>query len=92
VHDQISVKNDHLQGVKTPVAVARLKLAGSMVPSIDWLLYSFVRKEAVVSSQIEGTQATLWWICSCMKRPAGKTQSTIMKSGKSAIRNNSSIS
>jgi Fic family protein len=30
-----------------------------MVPSLDWLLYSFVRKEAVVSSQIEGTQTTL---------------------------------
>ena len=30
-----------------------------MVPSIDWFLYAFVRKEAVVSSQIEGTQATL---------------------------------
>ena len=39
--------------------VSRLKLAGSMVPSLDWLLYSFVRKEAVVSSQIEGTQSTL---------------------------------
>jgi Fic family protein len=40
-------------------AVARLKLAGAMVPSVDWLLYSCVRKEAVLSSQIEGTQATL---------------------------------
>jgi Fic family protein len=40
-------------------AIGRLKLAGTMVPSLDWLLYSFVRKEAVVSSQIEGTQATL---------------------------------
>ncbi len=39
--------------------VSRLKLAGSMIPSLDWLLYSFVRKEAVVSSQIEGTQSTL---------------------------------
>jgi Fic family protein len=40
-------------------ALARLDLAGSMVPSLDWFLYAFVRKEAVVSSQIEGTQATL---------------------------------
>jgi Fic family protein len=39
--------------------VSRLKLAGSIVPSLDWLLYSFVRKEAIVSSQIEGTQSTL---------------------------------
>lgn len=30
-----------------------------MVPSVEWFLYAFVRKEAVVSSQIEGTQATL---------------------------------
>jgi Fic family protein len=40
-------------------AVGRLEVAGAMVPSPDWFLYGFVRKEAVVSSQIEGTQATL---------------------------------
>jgi len=40
-------------------AIARLDVAGTMVPSSDWFLYGFVRKEAVVSSQIEGTQATL---------------------------------
>jgi Fic family protein len=40
-------------------ALARLELAGEMVPSLDWFLYAFVRKEAVISSQIEGTQATL---------------------------------
>lgn len=40
-------------------ALGRLAVAGSMVPSIDWFLYGFVRKEAVLSSQIEGTQATL---------------------------------
>jgi Fic family protein len=40
-------------------AIARLDLAGEMVPSLDWFIYAFVRKEAVVSSQIEGTQATL---------------------------------
>jgi Fic family protein len=44
---------------RAEASVSRLRLAGSMVPSLDWLLYSFVRKEAVVSSQIEGTQATL---------------------------------
>lgn len=37
----------------------RLDLAAAMVPSLDWFIYGFVRKEAVVSSQIEGTQATL---------------------------------
>ena len=40
-------------------AVARLEVASEMVPSLDWFIYAFVRKEAVVSSQIEGTQATL---------------------------------
>lgn len=40
-------------------ALVRLELAGQMVPSLDWFIYAFVRKEAVVSSQIEGTQATL---------------------------------
>ena len=40
-------------------ALVRLELAGKMVPSLDWFIYAFVRKEAVVSSQIEGTQATL---------------------------------
>jgi Fic family protein len=39
--------------------LARLVVAGRMVPSTSWFLYGFVRKEAVVSSQIEGTQATL---------------------------------
>ena len=39
--------------------LARLELAGEMVPSLEWFIYAFVRKEAVVSSQIEGTQCTL---------------------------------
>ena len=40
-------------------ALARLAVAGGMVPSTDWFLYGFVRKEAVVTLQIGGTQATL---------------------------------
>ncbi len=40
-------------------ALGRLAVAGAMVPSAEWFLYGFVRKEAVISSQIEGTQATL---------------------------------
>jgi Fic family protein len=43
----------------TEQALVRLELAGEMVPSLDWFIYAFVRKEAVLSSQIEGTQATL---------------------------------
>jgi len=40
-------------------ALARLEVAGEIVPSLEWFIYAFVRKEAVVSSQIEATQATL---------------------------------
>lgn len=40
-------------------AVGQLGVAGAMVPSAEWFLYGFVRKEALVSSEIEGTQATL---------------------------------
>lgn len=39
--------------------LARLAVAAAMVPSAEWFLYGFVRKEAVLTSQIEGTQATL---------------------------------
>jgi Fic family protein len=40
-------------------AINKLQVAAAMIPSPGWFLYGFVRKEAVVSSQIEGTQATL---------------------------------
>ena len=40
-------------------ALARLDLAGEMIPSLDWIIYAFVHKEALLSSEIEGTQATL---------------------------------
>lgn len=50
------LKQLHAQAL---VALGQLNVAGSMVPSIDWFLYGFVRKEAVTTSQIEGTQATL---------------------------------
>src|SRR6267142_1522460 len=39
--------------------LSRLELAGEMEPSLEWFIYAFVRKEAVVSSQSEGTQASL---------------------------------
>ena len=41
------------------LALARLAGVSGLVPSVDWLLYSAIRKEALLSSQIEGTQATL---------------------------------
>jgi Fic family protein len=41
------------------VALGRLDAVTSLLPSAALLLYSFVRKEAVLSSQIEGTQSSL---------------------------------
>jgi Fic family protein len=41
------------------MALARLSGVAGLVPSVDWLLYSAIRKEALLTSQIEGTQATL---------------------------------
>jgi len=41
------------------MALARLSGVTGLVPSIEWLLYSAIRKEALLTSQIEGTQATL---------------------------------
>lgn len=40
-------------------ALSRLDLAGEMIPSLDWFIHAFIRKEALLSSEIEGTQATL---------------------------------
>ena len=40
-------------------ALARLAGVSGLAPSVDWLLYGAVRKEALLTSQIEGTQATL---------------------------------
>ena len=44
---------------KAEMALARLSGVSGLVPSVDWLLYSTIRKEALLTSQIEGTQATL---------------------------------
>ncbi len=41
------------------VALGRLDAVTSMLPNAALLLYSFVRKEAVLSSQIEGTQSSI---------------------------------
>ena len=41
------------------LALGRLDAVSTMLPNADLLLYSFVRKEAVLSSQIEGTQSSL---------------------------------
>lgn len=49
------VERNHL----AELALARLSGVSGLVPSVDWLLYSAIRKEALLTSQIEGTQATL---------------------------------
>src|ERR1041385_1138179 len=41
------------------LALGRLDGIGRLLPGPDELLYSYVRKEAVLSSQIEGTQSSL---------------------------------
>lgn len=41
------------------VALGRLDAVTALLPNAGLLLYSFVRKEAVLSSQIEGTQSSL---------------------------------
>ena len=41
------------------LALARLAGVSGLVPSVDCLLYGAIRKEALLTSQIEGTQATL---------------------------------
>jgi len=44
---------------KAELALARLSGVSGLVPSVDWLLYGAIRREALLTSQIEGTQATL---------------------------------
>lgn len=58
------ITRDDLDSLQEPIraagtALERLQLAGEMIPSVDWFIYSFVRKEALLTSEIEGTQATL---------------------------------
>ncbi|MEF9945273.1 MAG: Fic family protein [Lachnospiraceae bacterium] len=45
--------------VKANCAVAKLEAIGSRLPSVPLFVSMYVRKEALLSSQIEGTQATL---------------------------------
>lgn len=45
--------------IRTEQSLLTLNLAAKIVPDKNWLIYGFARKEALISSQIEGTQATL---------------------------------
>jgi Fic family protein len=47
------------------------------VPSLDWFIYAFVRKEAVLSSQIEGTQATLIDLLTFEAEPRSKPNADV---------------
>lgn len=44
---------------ETNLALGRLDGLASVLPDRSWFLYSYVRKEALLSSQIEGTQPSL---------------------------------
>lgn len=56
----LRLDNDATQALGAAmVALGKLAVAGDMVPNSDWFLYGFVRKEALLTSRIEGTQATL---------------------------------
>jgi len=56
---QLSADSYDVQNRSAELALARLSGVSGLVPSVDWLLYSAIRKEALLTSQIEGTQATL---------------------------------
>lgn len=53
-HDSYAEANHRAE-----MALARLAGVAGLVPSVEWLIYSAIRKEALLTSQIEGTQATL---------------------------------
>lgn len=44
---------------KADLAIGRLDSLGDFIPNADLFVFMYIRKEAVISSQIEGTQATL---------------------------------
>ncbi|MCF6807571.1 Fic family protein [Thiotrichales bacterium 19S9-12] len=44
---------------KANIAIGRLDGIGNVLPNQDLFLYMYIRKEAVLSSQIEGTQSSL---------------------------------
>ncbi len=55
----LSLASYEQQNLAAELALARLAAVSGLVPSVEWLLYSAIRKEALLTSQIEGTQATL---------------------------------
>ena len=55
----LSPSSYETQNRAAEMALGRLAAVCGLVPSVEWLLYSAVRKEALQTSQIEGTQASL---------------------------------
>jgi Fic family protein len=55
----LAIQSYHGLNRAAELALARLSAVSGLVPSVEWLLYSAIRKEALLTSQIEGTQATL---------------------------------
>jgi Fic family protein len=58
-HPPLSEAAWQVRNREAELALARLSGVAGLVPSVEWLLYSAIRKEALLTSQIEGTQATL---------------------------------
>ncbi|MCX8986206.1 Fic/DOC family N-terminal domain-containing protein [Citrobacter portucalensis] len=47
------------KNTRAELALARLSGMSGLVASGEWLIYSALRREALLTSQLEGTQATL---------------------------------
>lgn len=47
------------QNARAEIALSRLSGMAGLVASSSWLVYAAIRKEALLTSQLEGTQATL---------------------------------
>lgn len=59
-HPPLALEGDARAAVDSALlALGRLDGVSSVLPDTQLLLYTYVRKEAVLSSQIEGTQSTL---------------------------------
>lgn len=61
-HDlPVSIDTDAFRALteKAMVAIGRLDGISTLLPDVSLYLYTYIRKEAVLSSQIEGTQSTL---------------------------------
>jgi hypothetical protein len=58
-HPALAPETCELPNRAAELALARLSAVSGLVPSVDWLPYSAIHKEALLTFQIEGTQATL---------------------------------